>query len=55
MYFFRQMNNTIKVKTETVPTLAEVVRHIYDITIGHVIPGPVLGYQLFQTIVVTRR
>ena len=26
--------------------------HIYDMTIGHVIPGPVLGYRSFQTIAV---
>ena len=54
-------NPSIYVKTETVPTVVDIglgVRHtyivIYKTTIGYVIPGPVLGYQLFQTIAVTR-
>ena len=51
-------NPSISVKTEALPTLTKVVdtgvRHTHDITIGHVIPGPVFGYQLFQTTEVTR-
>ena len=44
-----------KLKNKTVPTLKEVAdtgHMTYDRTIGHVIPGPVLGY--LKAIAVTR-